>query len=272
MKNVTAEFQEKEEYGQRRPAEIYHIWRHNGTTHWYYTSIDSPITFETNIYVPATLERDAVAYNSNLEVSSLNVRAAVITSPATQYLSLNPVETLWIDVRKLFLDQDPYEAVVVFIGQIKAIAFKGGEAQAECVGFEYYLKQQLPIFRYQPQCNNFLFDTKCGLSEVTYEVDATIDSIDSTSTVLTSSAFGGFDDGYFTLGFIKFGDYYRPITEHVGNDVTIRYRLSELSASDSVKAYPGCNLDAVTCRDKFSNVDNFFGHPYIPIKNPVMGL
>lgn len=270
MKTPTQDYIDMEEAAQRKPVEIYHMWRPNGSTHWYYTSGDSPITYGGNLYIPATIERDAVSYNANLEVSSMNVQAAAITEPATHYLALNPIETIWLDVKKLFRDQDPYEAAVVFVGQIKSVAFKGGEAQAEVVGFEYFLKQQLPIFRYQPQCNNFLFDDLCGLNAASWAVSANVTQV--SGSILTCSAVSGYADGYFSLGHLKWGDYWRHITTHVGSNLTMRYFLPEIAAGQTITVYPGCNLDISTCKDKFDNVLNFFGHPYIPIKNPAMGI
>ena len=35
-------------------------------------------------------------------------------------------------------------------------------------------------------------------------------------------------------------------------------------------AYPGYDGSPATCVDKFDNLDNFVGFPYIPSKNPVV--
>lgn len=272
MKTVDTAYQANEESSQRQAAEIYHIWRVAGGVHWRYTSSDTPITFNGDIYTPATIERDAVSYSSTLEVTTVNVRAAVITNPVVEFLALNPIETLWIDIRKLFLDQSPMTGVVIFVGQIKSVSFQGSAAQAECVGFESYLKQLIPIHRYQAQCNNFIYDTKCGVVKENYAINATLSYVSPDKTVIRSSTFAGQADGYFSLGYVKFGDYYRFITDHVGDRITMRYYLYPIAVNDSVTVYPGCNWDVQTCLDKFNNINNFFGHPYIPIKNPVIGL
>ncbi len=75
-------------------------------------------------------------------------------------------------------------------------------------------------------------------------------------------------DGYFTGGFVKFGIEARTIMSHVGNQITMAYRMTHLANNNTVDVYPGCDGRNVTCRDKFNNILNFLGFPYIPIENP----
>ena len=78
------------------------------------------------------------------------------------------------------------------------------------------------------------------------------------------------EDGYFTGGHIIFGDETRTIVDHVGSIVTIMYKFKELEDNDSVDAYPGCDGKIETCKDKFDNLLNFLGFPFIPVENPAL--
>lgn len=268
MKDVSAEYIAKEEASQRQPAELYHIWR-DGGEHWYYTSGDISVTYDGNVYVPATLARGSVTYDSQLEVSTLRIQAAYVENPVLEFVAVNPVEILWVSIMKMFRDLDPLEVDVVFIGQIKDVSFKGPSAEVTCVGFERFLKLSIPRWRYQLTCNHILFDSKCALSKVFYKVTAVV-VLDSTKTVLTSATFSGYDDGYFIGGEVIFGVESRTVVDHVGSNITLMYRMKELESSDSVDAYPGCDGRADTCRDKFDNILNFLGFPFIPIENPAV--
>jgi hypothetical protein len=77
-------------------------------------------------------------------------------------------------------------------------------------------------------------------------------------------------DGWFIGGVAEFGVEKRTIVAHVDNTITIAYRMVNLADDDSVDVYPGCDGRNVTCRDKFDNIINFLGFPYIPIENPAM--
>jgi len=268
MKTPSADYITAEESSERKPVELYHIWR-DGGEHWRHTSGDVSVTYDGNSYTPATLERSQVKYNSQLDVTTMQVKTSSLLDPAIDYITINPIEILWISVMKLHREQSPLEADVVFVGQIKDVSFKGVQASVNCVGFEHFLKKTIPAWRYQLTCNHQVFDTMCALTKASYKTTETI-TMDATKTILTGTAFGLEDDGYFTGGEVVFGDESRAITAHVGTAITIMYKFVELVDTDSVDAYPGCDGRAETCRDKYSNILNFLGFPFIPVENPAI--
>lgn len=268
MKDVTQDYIDKEEATQRKPVELYHFWR-DGGEHWRHTDGDIPVTFEASVYSPATLSRSSVKYNAQLEVSTLQINAAYVEDPVLEFIATNPVEILWVSVMKLHRDQTPLEASVIFIGQIKNVSFKGVSASINCVGFEHFLRQIIPTWRYQLNCNHSVFDNKCGLAEADYKT-TTVITLDSTGTELTSADFDTLADGYFTGGKVVFGVEARTIINHVGSVITLMYKFKALADSDSIDAYPGCDGRVETCRDKFGNVVNFLGFPFIPTENPAL--
>lgn len=267
MKNVSVDYIAAEESNQRRPVELYKIWRADEDEFWYYTSGDVPVTYDGNDYVPATLKRGQAKYDSQLEVTTMDITASYINDIATDFISVNPVDILWVQIMKLHREQSPLEADVVFIGQIKNVGFKGVQANIKCVGFEHFLKKTIPRWRYQLTCNHHVFDANCALAAATYKTTETI-TLDATGTVLTGTAFGTESDGYFTGGEVKFGSESRSITDHSGTSITIMYRMKDLESSDSVDVYPGCDGRAETCRDKYDNIIHFLGMPFIPDENP----
>ena len=228
MKTVSAEFTAREEAIKRKPAELYHIWKLNEDVHYRYTSGDVDVGYNGNTYVKATIERDSVQYDTKLEVSSLAIRAARITTPIIEYLAINPLDLYWIEVLKLLRDQAPLEASVVFLGQIRLVRFQGVTAEVECTGFEVYLNRPIPRFRYSPSCNNVLYDAKCSLDKNTYKTVATLSNLSSDGLELTSPDFGGEVDGYFEFGYAEFGIAKRMITYHVGNVIKLNYRIPNL--------------------------------------------
>ena len=272
MKTHTQDYIDQEEARKRLPNELFHIWREVGDTHWRYTSLDSPVTYGGNQFDPAVINRGSVKYDSQFDVSTLDVTFGYLTDPAIEYIAQNPVERLWIEVLRFFDDVSPDEVSVIFVGQIKNVSFQGNSAVARCVGFEHYLKQRIPKYRFQIGCNNDLFDTFCstdgGPVAADYKTTTTITAIDADGVVLTSSDFGLQSDGYYTRGYIKWGYYYRMIVDHTGNNITIRFTIPTLTTGQSIDAYAGCDRQLATCRSKFNNIDNFFGHPWIPLDNP----
>lgn len=283
MKDVTTEYIGKEEAATRKPVELYKIWF--GETYLYYTNGDVTVPFDDDDglgeqnYVPATISRGSAEYNSVLDVNTIKIQFAAVTDPTVQYIAQNPIAIVWIEISRLFRDQSPLEKSVIFIGQIKKASFKGITAEVEAVSFEHFLQMPIPILRYQLNCNHQLFDAGCQLvktgyiepAHVLFEVTATV-TLDATKTILTSVTFGGFDAGYFTGGLCEFGEERRTIIAYSGNTITLQYRMQDLADSDEVSVYPGCDGDIKTCRDKFANILNFLGFPFIPQENPALRI
>jgi uncharacterized phage protein (TIGR02218 family) len=113
-----------------------------------------------------------------------------------------------------------------------------------------------------------LFDSFCGISKASWSTTTTITAVDTDGVVLTSADFGLQEDGYFTRGYLDWGDYHRMIVHHEGNDITLRFNMPGFASGQTVTAYTGCDRQLTTCVEKFNNKDNFFGHPWIPIDNP----
>jgi len=269
MKNVSETFIAKELADQRLPAELYHIWIQD--RHFYHTSGDTPIVFQGKKYLPGTIGRGEISFNAELEVSELEVTFSRITQPMIEYIANNPVDLAWIEVIKLFRDSDPLEGNPIFIGQIHTISFQGAAATAKCVGFEFFLSQLIPRWEYTEHCNHIVGDSGCGvdLSSSTYSVTATVSVEDAEGLILSSSAFGSYADDWFTYGWAQWETEKRPIHAHFGITIELKYAFSNLQTGQSVTVYAGCDNRIETCRDKFANVVNFLGFPYIPEDNPV---
>jgi len=273
MKDIAQDFIDNEEAEQRKPVELYHIWRDGGVD-WRYTDGDVAVTYDGEEYTPATLERGSVSFENKLDVTTLVIKAAYVENPVLDFIASNPVEILWVSIMKLHRD-DLTNADVVFIGQIKNVAFQGSAASITCVGFEHFLKKTVPTWRYQLTCNHNVFDSKCQLVGATYTVTTAI-SLDATGVQLTSSDFTqdasseDVEDGYWTGGQVLFGDEARTVIAHVDNTITLMYKMKELEDTDTITITPGCDGRVETCFAKYNNVINFLGFPFIPVENPAL--
>ena len=266
MKTQSAEFISKEEGTQRQPAELYHIWK--GDVHFRYTSGDVAVIYNGETYAPATINRKSTVYDEKLEVNTLTVQFSYVTDPALEFIAVTPTDLIWISVHKLHRDMLVEETTNIFIGQIKSMSFQGSDVQVKCVGFEHFLKQVVPRYRYGPGCQHTLFDGRCGLTASNYATTLKLDSISDDGMTLTSTVFGGYPDGYFTLGYFTFGNYSRMITNHVGDIIELRYFIVSLKAGDEIVAYAGCDKTRSTCINKFNNLNSNFSFPHIPRDNP----
>jgi uncharacterized phage protein (TIGR02218 family) len=260
---------DKEEASERRPVEIYHIW--SGSTHYYNTSSDAEVDYDSQIWLSASLQRETIEFSNDLSASEVNVTFDKANPAISKYVAQAPVTLAWIKIMKLFRDQSPIETQLVFLGQILAVSVKGPQAQATCKGIEYLLQNPALKDWYQPECNHTVFSAGCGLDANTYKISPTI-TLDATETILTAAAFGAEADGYWTMGKVTFGDDVRYITAHSGNSITLMNKFADLETSDTVEVTPGCDGSVDTCKDKYDNLINFLGFPFVPIDNPAMWI
>ena len=84
---------------------------------------------------------------------------------------------------------------------------------------------------------------------------------------MTSTAFGIQPDGYYYLGeavaVINGATYRRMIVAHTGNEIVIQYPFIGLTAPVNITVYAGCDKKAETCLNRFNNILNFTGFPYM---------
>ena len=269
MKTVSTEYAGKEEATKRKPIELFHIYDNVGIDEFFCSS-DIAVVYDGDTYNPASVYRGEIEYNAELEISKMVITTDYLNPAVSQFIATNPPQAVWVKCLKLFSDMSPYEADVIFVGQISTVSISGTRASATVVGFEMFLNRPACVLKYQNQCNYTLFETGCGLLEASYAAAKTVDSVssDGLTVVVTSMSEA---DGYYSLGYMKefIGGYamYRMIVSHSGTSLRLRFKFPT-DPTGAITIYPGCDGDIITCTDKFSNEANFLGFPYIPEKNP----
>jgi uncharacterized phage protein (TIGR02218 family) len=274
---LSESYYEKDQANKRKPVEIYRFWNDSLDAAWYYTSGDSNFVYPATggaTYEAATFKRSRSAFHTDLNISKMTIDVSRLNPAFSNYLTQPMPEMIWIEVAKLFRDQDPLEKRVIFIGQVANVKYNGVKGTIECHGFEKFLKMKIPTMRYQPTCNLKLYSDQCAVALTSYGgTVSAIESISSNGLQITDSAFSGEDDGYYTLGYIKWGNYKRTITNHVGSVITIQFYIPGLIGGEDIYAAPGCNKSMDACRDKYNNLgngdlDRFLGFRYMPFDNP----
>jgi len=266
MKTLSVDFIAKEEGDQREPGEVYHFW--SGTTHYRYTSGDVAIVYAGETYAPAPIQRKKVSWSDKLEVNTLDITVSRATNPVLEFIQVAPQELIWVSVHKIHRDLLIEESIPIFLGQIKDFSFKGPAVQVKCVAFEKYLNQVVPRYRYGPGCQHTLYSDRCGVDINSFNLTLEVESISDDYLIIYSEEFAGYDEGWFNLGFLVFGNYQRMITDHAENYIKIKYPLIYLSSGDTITVAPGCDKTRDTCEQKFSNKIQQLGFPNIPIDNP----
>lgn len=235
---------------------------------WHYTSYNQSVEFGGNTYEPAPISRKEFTREKELKVTRVNI-SAPLNDVAVLYLASVPVDLVSVNIYRAFLSDTDTLFQKIFGGVIKSVSIQDSVAQALCENINTLERNKLPRVCYQSFCNHDLFDDGCGLNEEDFLEEATVAVSGST---LISSTFDLQDDGYYNGGKVRFGfEAPRLITNHVGDTITLQIPFSAaLQSGGTVEVLPGCSKAPATCRDKFDNIENFLGFPYIPSSNPVL--
>lgn len=154
-------------------------------------------------------------------------------------------------------------------GSVAGVVFKSKRrCEIRCSPIETDMNQAGLVARYGRMCTVPLFSSQCGLTEATYTVSDTVDSV--SGYTVTDTQFGTKADGWFVGGKFTARGYSRKIEAHSGNTITLLSTIPNLAAADSYDATAGCDHLFATCSGaKFGdNSATFRGQPHIPDLNP----
>ncbi|MCE9561883.1 MAG: DUF2163 domain-containing protein [Planctomycetes bacterium] len=160
--------------------------------------------------------------------------------------------------------------VIMFTGRVAQVVAGRSLATFTVNSHLELLNLNLPRNLYQPGCVNTLFDASCGLNRATFAVTGTA-SAGTIASVINATLAPA--TGYFDLGSIVFTNgansgVSRSVKAYTkgspGSLSLIQPFPVTPSPGDTFTAYPGCDKMQSTCQNKFGNLANFRGFPFVP--------
>lgn len=258
------------------PIELYTLTR--GSTNWYYTSFGEDVVYASNTFQSVPIKRSRIETSQEIKKGALDLTVSRRVEFINQFIPGSPTDVFTIVVTRIHVgDTDPS---IIYQGRVLNVKFKESSATITCQSIQSALRRPGLRRFYQLACPHVLYGGPCGADNIANAVPATLTNV--TNRVLTSADFiisidPAFDANHFVGGYVEFNQSglvtTRFITDHDNGSGTITVNLAffDLTNTDSVTAYPGCDRLTATCSGKFSNINNFGGFPFIPIKNPMNG-
>lgn len=237
------------------------------TTEKFYTDADHTIIYDRDFYLPAAIKHGDIIRENELNRITLDIMFP-IESWLRRFVLSAPPYTTRIDLY-VYFETNPPEVSQIFSGLINKIGFSQDNICKIELEEHDILTMRLPKILIQPSCNHILFSTGCGLTKASFKTTCTVTDID-TPTDIVSTDLTVFANDELQLGTIEFEGDKRLICGNTGTHVYLQNPFYDLEIGDTFDVYPGCDKAASTCKDKFSNLTNFLGMPYVPKKNPVV--
>ena len=122
---------------------------------------------------------------------------------------------------------------------------------------------------YSPLCRERIGSRKCGVDVNQYKADGVI------TNIIADNCFQGNHQankstliGYYRYGIVKFTSgklkgLSMQIKDEIDGSIYLLQNTKMLATGDEYEIYAGCDKTLATCKEKFNNVINFRGEPYI---------
>jgi uncharacterized phage protein (TIGR02218 family) len=262
-------------------GDLFTVWLANGNI-LAYTNLDLPVAWNGFAYLANSVLVSGLKYKCAL---GLNVDSQQITIsarpsdtlggiPFLQALRQGVFDGAIIQREKAFFSSwatkhdslAPIGAAIMFKGRVSSIDQIGRTtAQVTVAADTIFLDIDMPRRLWSPQCSHVLYDSGCGLARGTYSASGAVGSGSSGTQINWSGATAAFGQGaiIFTSG--ANSGVVATIKDAWAGGLQLAYPLPNApSAGDAFTAAQGCDHTMATCKNKFGNLGNFRGYPYVP--------
>lgn len=252
-----------------------------GSTVWRYTSADEDQTITQDgddvTYTAISISDDGMVQggsaNNDLKVTVQNNIPLV-----DLFRSTPPSGSIMLTVRRRHETDGLTEWFVYWIGTVGNVK-KGGAADATVIGRTLLATFKRSGLRlcWTRGCPHMLYDTECRVDPDAFVLNTTITAINVDGSI-SVAADGGHAAGYFDGGYIEWEATVdgtldqRSIESSISSTRFVIFGSADrLEVGMNLALYPGCDLTAQTCNDKFANLANFGGLEQMTGDNPFDG-
>lgn len=255
-----------------------------GTESWHHTTAEDPITVSAIVYTPLSITRDNIPVGRDENVQEVPLTVPGSHEFVRRFRLKVPKDIATVTIRRYHRYDGGNEVISLFKGYVTAVKYiqNGAMAQIGVAPFTINMGRPVPRYVYSGLCNHLLGDRWC-----TIDLDGQdANSLDLRFTGNLSNFLGNmvvvdgvsaiYPDNYFQGGTIltATGDI-RLVIKQIGNNFYTYVPLFEGDDLEgtNVIVTSGCDHLMTTCKNKFDNVINYGGFPFVPRNNPfVTGL
>ena len=251
-----------------RPVELYRFAL--GLQRWTYTSGQTAVVYQSETYAPAPIRRSGIEQGNELHRAGLEITLPRDNPLAALFIASPPEGVMSVTLYRFHASDADAETITLWKGRVGGARLAGSELTLTCEPVATSLKRPGLRARYQMICRHALYSAGCGALAASFRVDGTVAAVSGASVQVAAAA--SKPDGYFVAGMLTTASAgARMIVGHTGANLTLVAPMPGLAVGMDVQLYAGCDHSVATCRDRFGNLPNFGGFPYIPIKNPFSG-
>ena len=231
-------------------------------TTYAYADADRDIEVNGVVYQRAVIKRDNFEKTDNAKKTKLQINTHQDLEVARLFTTFSPSGRMGVIVTQL--ESEDGGVATLFRGTMVSVKFKKRSAVLNCESGQVELLRQGLQRKYGASCPWLLYGAECGVSRAAHTQQLTMTPTADPRTYTTD--YTGADANYFASGTLDVGGVRYLIVAHNGAEITLDQTPPEVITEGT--AFAGCLKSANVCTNKFSNIENFGGFPFVPDKSP----
>lgn len=250
---------------QAAPVEVYKFT--GSFNNYYYTSHDSAVTVDGQVYTPIAISRNGVKLGTQEEKQlAIEVTVPITTQIVFEYAYEQAPPTLELEIIRCHRDNFN-DTVTLWKGRVTSFTVEKRICKMRIPSvFSYIFQGAAPIPRYQGPCNHLFTDARCGIAEATVRHTTVINSVVGNVIGVDTIPY---TESEVQAGILRVnGEESRMITGLSGTSVTVSYPFASAEVGDTVEIVRGCDHSFTTCKNVYNNGANYGGFPIVPKRNP----
>jgi uncharacterized phage protein (TIGR02218 family) len=267
-----------------QPVYLYHFWSEFGGAalqHWYFTSHYQAITSNGQVYTAKPINHSSLRQSLKADRAEVTIDALYETGhPLAQFVPTNQGLPLWVEIYEATVPV-PNTTTLLFTGRVLRAPLRGKKQSAQCASILDVMGRKFPRVIIGLRCPHMLYDANtCKVNRSARAKAATLSLITSNNVIqVTGAALNGIAANWFAEGHIETGSGSTFEVRKILQSTVISSTLQELALNapfkmaqvgQAVTVLDGCDGRYVTCRDKFANLANYGGFPFVPPTNPTI--
>jgi uncharacterized phage protein (TIGR02218 family) len=243
------------------------------TTYYRYTNADQDITFDGDVYTAITISDDGIKQTGSEVSDELRVTLPADSTIPDLFLVAPPEDPIHLTIRRTHHGET--DAFLAWVGVV-AQASRPDDLRAVLLGQTISSDLNRGGLRmvWQRGCPHALYDSECRADPADFTIAGTVAAV--SGTTLTVTGFDSVANEWLNGGWVEKLDgeghaLRKAIVSHTTTLVEVLGVTYGFEVGDLVQGYAGCNRTPTDCADKFDNLSNYGGHPYLAGKSPFDG-
>jgi uncharacterized phage protein (TIGR02218 family) len=210
-------------------------------------------------WTPIAIDHTSISQSGDLGKDSVRITLPRTDAFAGLFLGTVPEQQVSLTIFRF--QGDFFE--VEWKGRIAGTSATGDAVTLECENIFTSMRRPGLRARYQKGCRHALYSPRCGVDRAAFADAATVISSSGFSVIIELDS-NQRPDGYYAGGMIEIGTSLKYIIAHQGGVLTLMQPIEIDSDGQVATLYPGCAHNLTACKNKFNNLLNYGGFPWIP--------